>query len=118
MENGYVYDTPPTSALDREHAAGDYTMIHNPDLRHVALYRRHEVAAADRIDPDARSQGIGGPATRAGVVTGAGAVVARALGARSGKRPDPDQIVTSTRGKSWFAHPGIEAVKHDRGLGR
>ncbi|MDN5896882.1 MAG: hypothetical protein L0H93_23030, partial [Nocardioides sp.] len=34
MENGYVYDTPPTSALDKETVSGEYTLISNPDLGH------------------------------------------------------------------------------------
>src|SRR5699024_1591450 len=50
MENGYVYDTPPTSALDKQATAGEYALSCNPDMGHIGLYRRHQVHPADRLD--------------------------------------------------------------------
>lgn len=119
MENGYVYDTPPTGALDRETVSGEYTMIANPDLGHVALYRRHQIDPADRLDaesPTGLSRGGGASAGAAmGAGAAAGAVAAGALGARAG-RGVKAAANTGAEKKSWFSHAGIEAVKRDRGI--
>ncbi|MBU8577600.1 hypothetical protein [Brevibacterium luteolum] len=112
MEHGYVYDNPPVHALDKEAVSGAYTMIYNPDLGHVALYRQHPIPPEDRLpaEPPAptptapsRAAVAGGGPARGPAVSGAGAA------ARAGKRaPAPG---------GWFAHPGVAAVKRDRGLG-
>lgn len=39
LVNGYVYDTPPTGALDRTAERGEYVLTYNHDLGHVSLLR-------------------------------------------------------------------------------
>ena len=39
MVNGYVYDTPPTGALDQTATAGAYVLTYNHSLGHVGLLR-------------------------------------------------------------------------------
>jgi hypothetical protein len=118
MEHGYVYDAPPTHALDKETARGEYAIIHNPDLRHVALYRRHDIAPADRLDAEPVNRaGLGAGAASGGLAAdGAAAAAAGALGSRAAGRAAKKPPVKPD-GASWFAHPGVEAVKRDRGLG-
>lgn len=107
LSDGHVYEKIPTSGLDQMAADGDYRMTYNPAAGHVALYRQHTVAAEDRVDrptptleqtqPGRPGAGRGGPA-RNQDATGHGA----GASARSG---------------SWFEHPGVAAVKQERGLG-
>ncbi|WP_308465211.1 hypothetical protein [Rathayibacter soli] len=40
MVNGYVYDTPPSGALDREVTRGEYVLTYNQSLGHVSLLRQ------------------------------------------------------------------------------
>lgn len=40
LENGYVYDEPPTSQLDLTARLDAYTMVYNPLVGYVGLYRR------------------------------------------------------------------------------
>lgn len=47
LENGYVYDEPPTGQLDRTVTDGDYTLTYNPFMGHVSLLRSHPAAASD-----------------------------------------------------------------------
>lgn len=42
LENGYVYDRPPTGALDRTATGDVYTLIYSPFLGHVSLLRTHD----------------------------------------------------------------------------
>lgn len=39
LVNGYVYDTPPTEALDRTAERSDYVLTYNRDFGHVSLLR-------------------------------------------------------------------------------
>lgn len=132
MANGYVYDAPPTGALDKQATSGEYTLTYNPDLGHVGLYRHHQVAFEDSLDAETATRSAGPDATRSAggaapaasaMGAGAGAAVAKALTARGARAAGPDRDPGSTvkRGPkteaSWFAHPGVEAVKRDRGLG-
>ncbi len=41
LENGYVYDEPPTGALDKVATRDVYTLTYNPFLGHVSLLREH-----------------------------------------------------------------------------
>jgi hypothetical protein len=41
LENGYVYDKPPTTALDQAVTRDAYTLIYNPFHGHVSLLREH-----------------------------------------------------------------------------
>lgn len=47
LENGYVYDAPPTSALDRIATRDAYTLAYSPFLGQVALIREYDA----RPDP-------------------------------------------------------------------
>ncbi|UOR02361.1 hypothetical protein MUN77_03320 [Leucobacter allii] len=42
LENGYVYDQPPTGQLDQVATRDVYTMVYNPFMGHVGLYREHD----------------------------------------------------------------------------
>lgn len=50
LENGYVYDEPPTGALDRVVTEGDYTLTYNPAMGHVSLLRAHTVPPDPALD--------------------------------------------------------------------
>ncbi|MBE8146695.1 hypothetical protein IOD13_11940 [Brevibacterium casei] len=88
MLNGYVYDTPPTGALDKEARTGEYTLTYNPDLGHVALYRHHQIAPEDSLDTDTPAptmdpdMGSAGGAASAGTAMGAAGAAAAALSDR------------------------------------
>jgi len=125
MENGYVYDTPPASALDKQATAGEYALTYNPDMGHVGLYRRHQVHPADRIDTttdNALATGLsGGGGVAAGAAAGAGAGAAmagKAFGHRATSSVAKGHSAAGSQRKSWFAHPGVEAVKQERGISR
>lgn len=47
LENGYVYDEPPTGQLDRVVTDGDYTLTYNPFMGHVNLLRTFPAALPD-----------------------------------------------------------------------
>ena len=89
MENGYVYDVPPSGPLEREVRDGDYHLAYSHSFGHVVLYRLHGVAPADRLPDDNR-----------------------ALGAPSVSSPMREQQRTS-----WFEPASITAIKQQRGLG-
>lgn len=42
LVHGYVYDTPPTGALDKTATRDVYTLTYNPLLGHVSLLREHD----------------------------------------------------------------------------
>jgi len=42
LENGYVYDRPPAGQLDRTATRDVYTMVYNPFMGNVGLYREHD----------------------------------------------------------------------------
>lgn len=75
MENGYVYDEPPTGALDKVATAGEYTLTYNASLGHVSLLRAHHTPPDPALDP--RPAADGG---RASLGTAAGAVGSAAGG--------------------------------------
>lgn len=89
MENGYVYDSPPSGPLEREVRDGSYHLAYSHSFEHVALYRLHDVAAADQLPDDTRS-----------------------LGAPSTSNRIREQLRTS-----WFEPASITAIKQERGLG-
>lgn len=106
LENGYVYDEPPTGALDRVVTSEDgYTLTYNPLVGHVGLLREHHTPSTDALeDPGAVLAGE--------MITGIGATtpepVSRNAAAAERPRRAPDP--------SWFEHPGVTAVKQSRGL--
>ncbi|WP_293787415.1 hypothetical protein [uncultured Aeromicrobium sp.] len=65
MENGYVYDTVPTGALDKEATASVYALTYNHDLGHVGLYRRHPIPPEDRLDAETPAPAPVAPTTAA-----------------------------------------------------
>lgn len=105
LENGYVYDEPPTGALDRVVTGEDgYTLTYNPFAGHVSLLREHHTPSADSLDDP-------GVVTAREAIAGIGAPTPepearQAASVRSRRAPDP----------SWFEHPGVAAVKQSRGL--
>ena len=127
MLNGYVYDTPPIGALDKEARTGEYTLTYNPDLGHVALYRHHQIAPEDSLDTDTPAptmdpdMGSAGGAASAGTAMGAAGAAAAALSDRGVRATGREAGSAAGRGPvsegSWFEHPGVAAVKRDRGLG-
>lgn len=50
LEDGHVYDLPPTGPLEREVRYGDYQMTYSHPFGHVALYRRHVIDPGDVLD--------------------------------------------------------------------
>ncbi|MGZ0213367.1 hypothetical protein ACX1DX_03225 [Tessaracoccus sp. Y36] len=89
MENGYVYDAPPSGPLEHELRDGDYHLAYSHALAHVALYRIHAVDTVDQLPDDARSLAAPSAPSRA----------------RESQRV------------SWFEPASITAVRQQRGLG-
>jgi len=56
LENGYVYDTPPTGMLDRTASSDIYTLVYSPFLGHLNLLREYNAV------PDPALLGIDNPA--------------------------------------------------------
>lgn len=92
LENGYVYDQPPTGALDRTATKDDYTLTYSPFLGHVSLLRTHDTTPDPAITPDPA------PARR---------TVEREP-ARAGRRAEATD---------WFARRPGASVSPGRGLG-
>lgn len=57
MENGYVYDEPPSGPLEHELRAGDYHLAYSHSFDHVALYRHHTVTPEDGLPDESRGLG-------------------------------------------------------------
>lgn len=89
LENGYVYDLPPTGPLEQEIRSGNYDMTFSHSFGHVGLYRLHEINPADAI-------------------TDAQPIRAESVA---------NNLQPAASPSSWFEHPGIAAVKRARGLG-
>lgn len=89
LENGYVYDLPPSGPLEQEVRSDNYDMTFSHSFRHVRLYRLHEINPTDALTDERpiRSEAV-------------------ANDLQSGVSPS-----------SWFEHPGVAAVKRARGLG-
>lgn len=105
LENGYVYDEPPTGALDRVVTEDGYTLTYNPFAGHISLLREHHTPPADALEDS-------------GVVTAREAIAG--IGAPA-PEPAPKHQSASERPRrasdpSWFEHPGVAAVKQSRGL--
>ena len=64
MENGYVYDAPPSGPLERELRDGDYHLTYSHSFDHVALYRLHVVEPADQLPDDNRTLGVPSASSR------------------------------------------------------
>lgn len=110
LENGYVYDEPPTGQLDRVITDGDYTLTYNPFMGHVSLLRSHPTAMADpalaETDVVPAREAISGvgpldASTRRSSVTPASA--------RTQQRPTGVE-------QDWFAGPARSSGSTGRGL--
>ena len=106
LENGYVYDEPPTGALDRVVTGEDgYTLTYNPFAGHGSLLREY-TPPADVLEDAAVVQareaiaGIGAPKHEPEPA------LKQATTERSRRAPDP----------AWFEHRGVATVKQSRGL--
>ncbi|WP_202970247.1 hypothetical protein [Tessaracoccus flavescens] len=105
LENGYVYDEPPTGALDRVITSEDgYTLTYNPFAGHVSLLREHHTRPADALDD-------------AAVVPAREAIAG--IGAPPG--PEPAQASAPQRtalgaDKDWFTGPVRASGSAGRGL--
>lgn len=89
MENGYVYDAPPSGPLEREVRDGDYHLAYSHSFEHVALYRLHGVAPADQLPDDNRTLDT----------------------------PSASNRTREQQRTSWFEPASITAIKQQRGLG-
>ncbi|MGO4680252.1 hypothetical protein [Microbacterium sp. 2MCAF23] len=69
LENGYVYTEPPVAKLDRTATNGAYTIVYNPFLSYVGLYRQHDqlpdpaLVGIDHPTPATRPSGFSPSAT-------------------------------------------------------
>lgn len=54
MENGYVYDEPPSGPLEHKLRDGDYHLTYSHSFDHVALYRLHTIDAEDVLPNESR----------------------------------------------------------------
>lgn len=104
LENGYVYDEPPTGPLDRVVTEGDYTLTYNPAMGHVSLLRAHTVP----LDPALDDADVV-PTREA--IAGSGALNPSAPATTPGAAPAPAVAETD-----WFAGPARSTTSVGRGL--
>lgn len=124
MENGYVYNTPPAGTNDKVAEQGEYALTYNPAMTYVGLTRR--LTNTPDTTPGAAgepSNSLGGAnlAGGRGIAFGSNhptAGPAANTGPARESASGPGSGAASTSAGSWFAHPGVTAVKRDRGLGR
>lgn len=64
MENGYVYDEPPSGPLEHELREDDYHLAYSHSFDHVALYRRHTISPEDGLPNESRGLDNGQMARR------------------------------------------------------
>lgn len=95
LENGYVYDQPPTGALDRTATKDAYTLTYSPFLGHVSLLRTHDTTP----DPTLRHAVTPDPAPARRTVD--------REPARAGRRAE---------GTDWFARRPGASTSSGRGL--
>ena len=109
MENGYVYDAPPTGALDRVVTEGDYALTYNPAMGHVSLLRQHTVPPDAELD-DADVV----PAREA--IAGVGPLdTSTSHSTRTAMRERSLRTSPATE-EDWFAGPARTAGPAGRGL--
>lgn len=107
LENGYVYDDPPTGALDRIVTAADYTLTYDHAHGHVALLRAYDVPLDPALeDTDAV------PVREA--TSGVGSLERNTTRARRG--PSARAPHTPQREVDWFAGPARSSSSAGRGL--
>lgn len=110
LENGYVYDAPPTGALDRVVTEGGYALTYNPALGHVSLLRQHTVppdAELDDADVVPAREAIAGVGP---LDTSTSHAIGTAMRERSLRTSPP------AAQEDWFAGPARTAGPAGRGL--
>src|SRR5690606_27281100 len=126
ITRGEVYDTLPATPDDRVLASGPYRMLLNPAAGTVSLLRHTPDTPAPAAPAPAAPARRGPELLRSYSSPGAppAAPAPKNTTAESGPRGGAKKSAPAARAKraesagSWFAHPGVSAVKHDRGLGR
>lgn len=107
LENGYVYDEPPTGALDRVVTAANYTLTYDHAHGHVALLRAYDVP------PDPALEDIKVvPAREA--ISGVGSLERSTARGRRG--PTARAPRTLNPEVDWFAGPTRSSSSAGRGL--
>ena len=104
LENGYVYDEPPTGALDKVATRDVYTLTYNPFLGHVSLLREHGAL------PDPALLGIDTPIP---------APASTAASARVAHQPARANTQAANRERGagdWFTRRPGAATAQGRGL--
>ncbi len=100
---GHTYDELPSSASDKTATVDAYTMIYNPSLGHVALYRNPDELPSLTLLEAHQHVEIGPPRR-----------------AQSDKPPaeQPAGRHTAPPARSWFTPEPITEVAEQRGLSR
>lgn len=109
LENGYVYDAPPTGALDRVVTEGDYALTYNRAIGHVSLLRQHTVPpelALDNADMV--------PAREA--ITGVGPLDTDTVRSTRTSMSEPSLRTSPVAEKDWFARPARSSESAGPGL--
>lgn len=102
--NGYVYDTPPAGALDREATEGDYQLLYNHQLGHVSLLRRHTSETVEEESTAVAPDPLGSTGTSQ-PHTGTTATWSRARGAV--REPETDWFAPARPSAAWPAERGL-----------
>ncbi|MCA0437831.1 MAG: hypothetical protein LCH98_15345 [Actinobacteria bacterium] len=110
LENGYVYDEPPTGQLDRAVTDGDYTLTYNPFMGHVNLLRSHPAAISD---PDLDETDVV-PARKA--ISGVGPLDSRTPRTAGTPASARTQQASAVMDRDWFAGPARPPGSTGRGL--
>ncbi|MCT1437553.1 hypothetical protein [Brachybacterium paraconglomeratum] len=108
LENGYVYDEPPTGQLDRVVTDGDYTLTYNPFMGHVSLLRSHPMSGPDMDETDMV------PAREA--TSGVGPLDARTPRNATTSTSTQAQQTSAGTDQDWFAGPARSFGPAGRGL--
>lgn len=110
LENGYVYDEPPTGQLDRVITDGDYSLTYNPFMGHVSLLRSHPAAM---FDPDLDATDVV-PASEA--ISGVGPLDASTPRTAATPASTRTRRVPVGAEPDWFAGPDRSSGSTGRGL--
>lgn len=110
LENGYVYDEPPTGALDKVTTGDVYALTYNPFLGHVSLLREHGAL------PDPALLGIDTPAPAPAEEASAASVREPARAAAQLARPVTQPVSQERSGGDWFTRRPGATVAQGRGL--
>lgn len=107
LENGYVYDEPPTGALDRVVTAADYTLTYDHAHGHVALLRAYDVP----LDPALEDAEV---VSAREAISGVGSLDRSTT--RGQRGPTARAPETRHPEVDWFAGPTRSSSSAGRGL--